>query len=155
MAMPTWDSLEQVGAALGVLAAGIWSGIKLAVRAERKRHEPTAYSGPPDDRKRDITRKEWHDHLDTVSEHGLAIALLQSNQDNLKRDHAALEQEVHVFTAAFQKGGETLARLVGEFSSHVKRWEEVGIRANNDRNEILRRLERIEALARGYKGNGD
>ena len=109
------------------------------VRGRRERSAPR-FAGPPDDQARKVSRKEWHDIADRVQAYEWKVGLLAKDDQRIDADLAGLREEfdrhIKVDVAAF-------TRLEERFTSHVKRWEEVGKRAEQDRDEMLRRLDRL------------
>jgi len=149
MTPETAEAGKQIAGWIAIIVAAAVTAAITAWRARGRRDRVPVYAGPADDTPRKITRKEWHDVVDPVNEHGLKLYAHDLRLTALERDVTGLQGEFSSFLLAARQTGETLTRVGAEFTAHVKRQEELGTRAEQDRVEILRRLERIEGLARG------
>lgn len=119
-------------------AVGAWRA-----RGRREQHVPV-YTGPPDEHPRKITRKEWHEHVRLVNDHGIKLVTHESRLETIARESAILQGQSTAFSLLVTRASESLARLEERFGAHVDRWEEGSERAQRDREEMMRRFDSLD-----------
>lgn len=77
---------------------------------------------------------------DRVQAHDWKIDLLAKDDKRITDDFGTLREDLDRHIVEEVAG---VTRLEERFTAHVKRWEEVGKRAEQDRDEMLRRLDRL------------
>lgn len=117
----TWDTIRETTA---VLVAAVVAGVT-AWRVRGKRDQISSA---------DITRKEWQD-----------VANLAKIIPGHARRIRFLEVEMRELRSTVTDRLDLLTRLDADFRSHTERWEEVGLRAVEDRRDMKEDLNRLES----------
>lgn len=143
------DWAVAIGGFLGTAGAAALGAWKLRGRHDRRRFNeevneqefgPFHYVGDPDESIHKLTRKEWHVTLGHVDRHGVELA----NHENELKRLGGMVSEI-----AARRIWEGFTRLEEQFKAHVARWEDGAVRAQQDRDEMFRRFDRIEARLDG------
>ena len=125
--------VETGGVVVGWLATIIASFVTAwRVRGRRERQ----LSGDNASRK----KKEWGDLGERVQKHDWKLDLLMKDGQHFLTDLNGLREDFNRHVIA---EGAAFTRLEERFAAHVVRWEEVGVRAAKDRDEMLQKLDRL------------
>lgn len=134
--VPDLDAWKQLAAVLG---AGIMSAF-LAWRAgRRKTIHNTPYTPELDEQPRILTRKEAHGLIDILNvwdHHKAKVKDLDRRMTDVERhraeDRHVFDEHVKGATAAMT----TFLRLEADFHAFRRQWDEAGVHAREDRQEV-------------------
>lgn len=137
--LPPPDQVAQVSSLGTVIVGWLATLIGAAITAWRvrgRRESRVLYVGAPDDQPRRISRKEWHDHVDKVHAHELAIPVILHQHATLRGEFDNHVRRVEGAIGGFDRLEERIAGL-------VKRWDDSEERSAHERAEILSRIESV------------